>query len=156
MRLGHLRLELRVKLSATMRLMKHLVDGHRSPVHGKATDKASAGAGAHGLPLRRGEIEPAAQQARGTVDGVVVDQAGAVAFDIAPDVHLIADEHWPPYGEGFYDSDAEILLVRWQHESIASPERSPFGVAQNRPGQCTLPATPSNPAKPISFACIPI
>ncbi len=82
-----------------------------------------------GILLGFGQLKPAAEQAFCAREGVVVDEAGAIRYDVRPDVDLIAAEDGSACSQRFCDHDAEVFLVRGEDEGVGCPKRAPFAIA---------------------------
>src|ERR1035438_2764254 len=102
----------------------------------------------HRVLFRRSKAKPAAQQPLGALQRIVIHQACSVACNFRPDVHLIADKHGTPDGEGFDHRDTEVLLMRRQDQGVARPQSTPFEVAANQAG----PVDSATNAKPFGQA----
>jgi len=82
-----------------------------------------------GISFGCGQCEPAAEQAPGASERVVVDEASAIGDDIRPYVDLIADQDGTASSEGFRDHNAEVFLMRGEYEGVGCAQRAPFAIA---------------------------
>jgi hypothetical protein len=95
-----------------------------------------------GISFGCGQGKPAAKEALGAREGVVVDEAGTVGDDVRPYVDLIADEDGTGGGEGFRDHNAEVFLMRGEDEGVGCAQRAPFAIAGEHAGPVDAWAKP--------------
>src|ERR1700691_6042815 len=75
------------------------VDGVCGATHGVARCEAGMRAGGHLETIGFGQRKPVAQEALGAFEGIVLDQAYAVAPNFGPDIDLVADKNGPASGD---------------------------------------------------------
>src|SRR6185437_4875277 len=108
---------------------EEFVDERCCFVHCVSRKKTRTSTASHFFPFNRTQLEPPLQQPLSAGQGVFVDQACPVCFDIRPDVYLVADKHGAAGTKCFHNRNSKILLVRREDESLASPQSSPFHIA---------------------------
>src|SRR4051812_28190481 len=81
-------------------------------LNGESAPEAQARRPGKRFPAALIRVDECLQHRRGPFDRVLVYETGAILQDLAPDVHLVADQHWSAGAQGLGDGDSKIFLMR--------------------------------------------